>query len=103
MFLNGKKISLEGEAIDRTNRQNQLYVPPYLNAYTFSLYRYDFAVFGYFSDIIGEVFFPPSIDGKKQILESFVVFGLAFLVRPCTFLPLFVLQFLVARTKYNKT
>ncbi|KAL7567974.1 hypothetical protein ACA910_019682 [Epithemia clementina (nom. ined.)] len=42
---------------------------------------YDFAVFGFFSDIIGEVFFPPQA-GHSQTVESFVVFGLAFLMRP---------------------
>jgi MHS family proline/betaine transporter-like MFS transporter len=39
------------------------------------------AVFGYFSDIIGQVFFPPQ-ENTKAIIESFAVFGLAFLVRP---------------------
>jgi MHS family proline/betaine transporter-like MFS transporter len=42
---------------------------------------YDFAVFGYFSDVLGEVFFPPQ-EGHKAIIESFAVFGLAFLCRP---------------------
>jgi len=42
---------------------------------------YDFAVFGYFSDVIGDVFFPPQ-DGHAAIFESYVVFGLAFLCRP---------------------
>lgn len=39
------------------------------------------AVFGYFSDVLGQVFFPPQ-EGHKAIMESFVVFGLAFLCRP---------------------
>mmetsp|Transcript_4103 Transcript_4103/g.6225 ORF Transcript_4103/g.6225 Transcript_4103/m.6225 type:complete len:482 (-) Transcript_4103:3698-5143(-) len=43
---------------------------------------YDFAVFGYFSDIIGLVFFPPDQKGHAAIIESFAVFGGAFLVRP---------------------
>ncbi|CAB9499920.1 Putative proline/betaine transporter [Seminavis robusta] len=42
---------------------------------------YDFAVFGYFGDIIGKVFFPPA-EGDAQTLESFAVFGGAFLMRP---------------------
>mmetsp|Transcript_3442 Transcript_3442/g.4579 ORF Transcript_3442/g.4579 Transcript_3442/m.4579 type:complete len:540 (-) Transcript_3442:422-2041(-) len=42
---------------------------------------YDFAVFGYFSDVIGDVFFPPQ-EGNAAIVESFTVFGLAFLMRP---------------------
>ena len=42
---------------------------------------YDFAVFGFFSDIIGETFFPPQA-GHSQTVESFAVFGLAFLARP---------------------
>lgn len=43
---------------------------------------YDFAVFGYFSDILGDVFFPPNQDGHAAIVESFAVFGGAFLMRP---------------------
>jgi Sugar (and other) transporter len=45
---------------------------------------YDFSVFGYLSDILGEVFFPPNQVGgtKSQTMESFFVFGLAFLLRP---------------------
>ena len=42
---------------------------------------YDFAVFGYFGDIIGEVFFPPQA-GHAAIVESFAVFGGAFMMRP---------------------
>ena len=43
---------------------------------------YDFAVFGYFSDILGAVFFPPNQDGHAAIVESFAVFGGAFFMRP---------------------
>lgn len=43
---------------------------------------YDFAVFGYFSDIIGEVFFPPNQSADTSTTESFIVFGGAFLMRP---------------------
>mmetsp|Transcript_10973 Transcript_10973/g.15696 ORF Transcript_10973/g.15696 Transcript_10973/m.15696 type:complete len:453 (+) Transcript_10973:58-1416(+) len=42
---------------------------------------YDFAVFGYFADILAEVFFPKQ-EGSKQLIESFAVFGGAFLMRP---------------------
>jgi MHS family proline/betaine transporter-like MFS transporter len=42
---------------------------------------YDFAVFGFLSDVIGDVFFPPQ-RGDEAITESFVVFGGAFLMRP---------------------
>lgn len=42
---------------------------------------YDFAVFGYFSDVLGQVFFPPQ-EGHAAMIESFAVFGLAFLCRP---------------------
>ena len=44
-------------------------------------FRYDFAVFGYFGDIIGDVFFPPQA-GHAAMVESFMVFGGAFLMRP---------------------
>mmetsp|Transcript_19632 Transcript_19632/g.28852 ORF Transcript_19632/g.28852 Transcript_19632/m.28852 type:complete len:483 (-) Transcript_19632:129-1577(-) len=42
---------------------------------------YDFALFGFFSDVIGEVFFPPQT-GNRAIAESFLVFGSAFMIRP---------------------
>ena len=41
-----------------------------------------FAIYGYFSDIIGRKFFPPTNDESTSIIESFLVFGGAFLVRP---------------------
>ncbi|CAJ1946048.1 unnamed protein product [Cylindrotheca closterium] len=43
---------------------------------------YDFSVYGYFSDIIGKVFFAPDATGKAALVESFAVFGIAFLIRP---------------------
>lgn len=43
---------------------------------------YDFAVFGYFSDILGDVFFPPDQAGDNALVESFLVFGTGFLMRP---------------------
>jgi Sugar (and other) transporter len=45
---------------------------------------YDFSVFGYLSDILGEVFFPPNQKGgtESTTTESYLVFGLAFLMRP---------------------
>ena len=43
---------------------------------------YDFAVFGYFSDILGSVFFPPDQIGNAALIESFAVFGGAFVMRP---------------------
>mmetsp|Transcript_25611 Transcript_25611/g.62811 ORF Transcript_25611/g.62811 Transcript_25611/m.62811 type:complete len:471 (+) Transcript_25611:1815-3227(+) len=43
---------------------------------------YDFSVYGLFSDIIGKVFFPPDATGNVALVESFAVFGIAFLIRP---------------------
>jgi MHS family proline/betaine transporter-like MFS transporter len=43
---------------------------------------YDFAVFGYLGDVIGEVFFPPKQPGDDATIEAFAVFGGAFLMRP---------------------
>jgi Sugar (and other) transporter len=43
---------------------------------------YDFAVFGYLSDILGEVFFSANGGIQKQTMESFLVFGIAFFMRP---------------------
>jgi hypothetical protein len=42
--------------------------------------RYDFAVFGFFSDIIAKVFFPVQ-KGNTALVESFLVFGGAFIMR----------------------
>jgi MFS transporter, MHS family, proline/betaine transporter len=39
-------------------------------------------VFGFFGDIIGDVFFPKDQGGDTSTMEAFLVFGLAFLVRP---------------------
>ena len=43
---------------------------------------YDFACFGYFSDIIADQFFPPNQAGNSALIESFAVFGGAFFMRP---------------------
>jgi len=44
---------------------------------------YDFALFGLFSDIIGQVFFPPAFEGdNSSLVKSFAIFGGAFLMRP---------------------
>jgi MHS family proline/betaine transporter-like MFS transporter len=43
---------------------------------------YDFAVFGFFSDVIGQVFFPKDQSEDLSVMESFAVFGGAFLMRP---------------------
>eukprot|EP00534_Pseudo-nitzschia_fraudulenta_P001939 CAMPEP_0201115840 /NCGR_PEP_ID=MMETSP0850-20130426/248_1 /ASSEMBLY_ACC=CAM_ASM_000622 /TAXON_ID=183588 /ORGANISM="Pseudo-nitzschia fraudulenta, Strain WWA7" /LENGTH=485 /DNA_ID=CAMNT_0047379725 /DNA_START=152 /DNA_END=1609 /DNA_ORIENTATION=+ len=44
---------------------------------------YDFALFGFFSDIIAQVFFPPgSGNSDENLIKSFVIFGSAFLMRP---------------------
>jgi len=42
---------------------------------------YDFAIYGYFADIIGDVFFPPG-STETQLMESYIVFGAAFFARP---------------------
>lgn len=42
---------------------------------------YDFALFGFFSDIIADIFFPPS-SGTSSIIKSFAVFSGAFIMRP---------------------
>lgn len=47
-----------------------------------ALELYDFALYGYFSDVIGAKFFPPTDDESTSVIESFLVFGGAFLVRP---------------------
>lgn len=45
---------------------------------------YDFALFGFFADIIGVVFFPPDDDpsDNENLIKTFVIFGSAFLMRP---------------------
>ena len=52
---------------------------------------YDFAVFGFFDDIIGELFFPPQ-EGDASTLEAFAVFGGAFIMRPSESVPCLVLS-----------
>eukprot|EP00041_Stephanoeca_diplocostata_P026292 m.705791 g.705791 ORF g.705791 m.705791 type:complete len:555 (-) comp22929_c0_seq1:510-2174(-) len=42
---------------------------------------YDFAIFGYFAAEIGDQFFP-SGDESRKLLDSFIVFGVAFVMRP---------------------
>lgn len=41
---------------------------------------YDFAVFGFFSDILAKVFFPIQ-SGNAALIQSYLVFGGAFLMR----------------------
>ena len=43
---------------------------------------FDFAIFGAFADIIGELYFPKSEGAGVQFLESLAVFGAAFVMRP---------------------
>jgi MHS family proline/betaine transporter-like MFS transporter len=46
---------------------------------------YDFALFGFFSDIIAQLFFPPvdTTDGTNEnLVRSFAVYGGAFIMRP---------------------
>ncbi|KAL9181997.1 hypothetical protein ACHAXT_012340 [Thalassiosira profunda] len=43
---------------------------------------YDFGIYGFFSDTIAQVFFPPSNTEHQNLILSYVVFGGAFLVRP---------------------
>jgi MHS family proline/betaine transporter-like MFS transporter len=43
---------------------------------------YDFAVFGFFSDILGVLFFPKSRNEDLNTMEAFAIFGGAFLMRP---------------------
>mmetsp|Transcript_24089 Transcript_24089/g.35030 ORF Transcript_24089/g.35030 Transcript_24089/m.35030 type:complete len:501 (-) Transcript_24089:1124-2626(-) len=43
---------------------------------------YDFALFGFFDDVISANFFPPNQPGHSAMIESFLVFGGAFLMRP---------------------
>jgi len=43
---------------------------------------YDFALYGFFSDTIAQVFFPPSHDEHFNLIMSYIVFGGAFVVRP---------------------
>lgn len=43
---------------------------------------YDFGIFGYFSDEIAKNFFPPNQEENAALVETFAVYGLAFLARP---------------------
>jgi MHS family proline/betaine transporter-like MFS transporter len=73
-----KTVAVDGHPeLQRTNSMMQTFAGVAGNV----LEWYDFAVFGYFSDIIGDVFFPPQ-KGHAAIVESFAVFGGAFIMRP---------------------
>jgi len=43
---------------------------------------YDFSCFGYFSDFFANNFFPADQSYQSKLLSSFVIFGVAFVVRP---------------------
>lgn len=43
---------------------------------------YDFSLFGFFSDIIADQFFPPEQNENDNLMKSFAIFGGAFLMRP---------------------
>ncbi|KAL7516226.1 hypothetical protein ACHAWX_001265 [Stephanocyclus meneghinianus] len=43
---------------------------------------YDFAIFGFFSDIIAQLFFPPTNGAYENLVRSFAVYGGAFVMRP---------------------
>jgi len=43
---------------------------------------YDFGIYGFFSDTIAQVFFPPGNSAHHNLILSFLVFGGAFLMRP---------------------
>ena len=59
---------------------------------------YDFAVFGFFSEVISGVFFPPNQKGHKALLESFAVFGGAFMMRPGMHNDFFAPRFIITLT-----
>lgn len=74
---NNLQDSIDSLQKDSTHHTLQTIAATAGNALTW----YDFAVFGYFSDVIGELFFPLA-DDSTAIVESFTVFGIAFLMRP---------------------
>ena len=43
---------------------------------------YDFGIYGFFSDTIAQVFFPPGNSGHHNLILSYIVFGGAFVMRP---------------------
>jgi MFS transporter, MHS family, proline/betaine transporter len=43
---------------------------------------YDFALYGYFVNIIGQLFFPPSSDSVSLLLKSYGLFFVGFVMRP---------------------
>eukprot|EP00581_Thalassiosira_minuscula_P011572 CAMPEP_0183714754 /NCGR_PEP_ID=MMETSP0737-20130205/9210_1 /TAXON_ID=385413 /ORGANISM="Thalassiosira miniscula, Strain CCMP1093" /LENGTH=483 /DNA_ID=CAMNT_0025943755 /DNA_START=175 /DNA_END=1626 /DNA_ORIENTATION=+ len=43
---------------------------------------YDFAIYGFFSDTLAQVFFPPHQNGHDNLVYSYLVFGGAFVMRP---------------------
>jgi len=69
------------DGLERTGTKNNKTMQTIAGVAGNVLEWYDFAVFGYFSDVIGNVFFPQQ-EGHAATIEAFAVFGLAFLCRP---------------------
>lgn len=71
----------KSDAADKTFQQEHGFALTVAGIVGSVLEWFDFAVYGYFSDVIGEVFFPPQ-SGNTAIVEAYLIFGLAFLMRP---------------------
>eukprot|EP01083_Nonionella_stella_P009796 28068_1 len=80
LISNGNSLP-SPDGLERTGTKNNKTMETIAGVAGNVLEWYDFAVFGYFSDVIGNVFFPQQ-EGHAATIEAFAVFGLAFLCRP---------------------
>jgi len=70
---------LESKMTTTTTKRNTNQIQTIAGVLGNVLEWYDFALYGFFSDIIAQVFFPP---GQDNLLLSYIVFGGAFVARP---------------------
>jgi len=87
-ITNGNGVQIEYFGEEHNSTETKVPVPNTLTCFqSFAglagnvMEWYDFAIFGFFGDIISEVFFPKQA-GHAALVESFAVFGGAFLMRP---------------------
>ena len=75
------QLQKDGETVSGTPNRDRQYLLLLATAAGNALEWYDFALFGFLAPELSKLFFPPG-DPNSRLLETFMVFGAAFLVRP---------------------
>jgi len=75
------QLQKDGETVSGTPNRDRQYLLLLATAAGNALEWYDFALFGFLAPELSRLFFPPG-DPNSRLLETFMVFGAAFLVRP---------------------